>query len=550
MVSIVFALPPQPLPAPAAAYLHRRFPSLTGPSRKRLAAATFDYVSPPLTGAVCQHFPSPSLFLGGGRGEGRISFFIVFLARLEIDELSLTAINMNTIPEIKACENCAKAKRKCGKEVPGCHRCTSRGLPCVYPPARPTSFVRLQDDQTTPPAVFDIWDSNVLFTPVSNFDVPLSDCPAHTDLQLLLSNLQPPARTPTPPRKHLDCEWFLSPESWKGPESHPFAAAGPDHDGINNKPSLPHPISSLKHFLNKLHRRSQDWVTRGSNDFIHKELYTFRSPRCIQDAQTAFALYLAKSDDTEDAVFRTLHARATQLLQDEEKHKMRGSHDVFGHLARCQALLIYQVIGLLDGDIHLRGAAEERIEILKAWLEQLIKSTTTSSALCFGNTLPGESVGKKPPSTIDVANAFGLGIRDVLILDDDSDKSSMRTIQSPHSMVQQEAVWHAWLFAESLRRTWIAASGLQTSYLALRTGWAMCYRSMKLTAGQGMWEAPTSYAWEKRCMKGDVLFMEGWDMDLLFTTARPEDVDVFAKSCMEATWGAEMMERWADSAVV
>lgn len=233
---------------------------------------------------------------------------------------------------------------------------------------------------------------------------------------------------------------------------------------------------------------------------------------------------------------------------------MWSSHDVFGHLTRCQALLIYQMTGLLDRDIHLRGAAEERIETLKAWLEQLIESTTTSSSLCFGNILPGESVGKKPPSTLDMANAFGLGIRDILVLADDSDSNSDKidniTMNQPrHNMVQQEAIWHAWLFAESLRRTWIAANGLQTSYQALKTGWAMCYRSMKLTSGQDMWDAPTSYAWEKRCMKGDVLFMEGRDT-VSFTTARPEEVDEFAKSCMEVTWGAEIMERWADSAVV
>lgn len=464
-------------------------------------------------------------------------------------------IGLNTIPETKACENCAKAKRKCGKELPGCHRCTSRGLQCVYQPARPTSFVRLQDPSDVddlPHYQQQYWDPNILFTPVSDFDVPLIDCPAGThDLQ---SSLQPPARIPTPPRKHLDCEWFLSPETWKSPESHPLMCPGRKFDHNNDEGSSPPvPVSALKQYLKVIQCTSADWVTRGSNDFIHSELYTFRNPRCIQDAQTAYALYLARTDHTEDAVFRTLHARATQLLRDEEKHNTWSSHDVFSHLARCQALLTYQIIGLMDGDIHLRGAAEERIEVLKTWLEQLLESTTSAATFCFGGgasgggtSSPSDPAAKRPPSAPDIANVFGIGTKALLSNDD------LRTdCRQPLRPAQQEqAVWRLWLFAESVRRTWIVTSGLQASFQALKTGWGICLRSMKLTAGQGMWDAPTCYAWERRCSKGDVFFLEGWDLDSLFTRCRPEEVDDFAKRCMDITWGVEKMQRWKDSTTV
>lgn len=448
---------------------------------------------------------------------------------------------MNTIPETKACEHCARAKRKCGKELPGCHRCTSRGLQCVYQPARPTSFVRLRDaDVDDLPRYQQYWDPNILFTPVSDYDIPLLDCPASTEV--LLRSLQPP------PRKDLDCEWFLSPDTWKSPENNPLLCPG-SKLGDNNhdeSSSPPVPIASLKRYLKVIQCKSADWVTRGSNDFIHKELYTFRNPRCIQDAQTAFALYLAKTHHNEDAVFRTLHARATQLLRDEETYNTWSSHDVFSHLARCQALLIYQIIGLLDGDIHLRGAAEQHIEILKTWLEQLLESTTSASSLCFGGSSPSASSAKRPPSPLEIANVFGIGIKDMLTNDDVSAEGR----RPPRKAQQEPAVWHIWLFAESVRRTWIVTSALQTSYQALKTGWGICLRSMKLTAGQGMWDAPTSYAWENRCRRGDIFFMEGWDMDSLFTKSRPEELDEFAKHCMEITWGAEMMERWRDSAVI
>lgn len=495
------------------------------------------------------------------------------------------SVTMNTIPEIKACESCAKSKRKCGKEMPGCHRCTSRNLPCVYPQARPTSFVRLQDDpphlpdmpyfdlhhskqQPTPPAevdfaaVFDLpkekpgfWDPSILFTPVSDFDVPLSDCPAVASHNgILQSYLQPPARIATPPKKHLDYAWFLSPETWKTPDLQSFDR---QERASDTNLSQACPISTLKRFLKKIQRRAADWVTRGSNDFIHKELYAFRSARCIQDAQTTLALYQARTDENEEAVFQTLHARATQLLKDEEKYKTWSSHDVFSHLARCQALLTYQIVGLLDGDIQLRRAAEDRIETLSAWLDQLLESTNSASALCFHGSHPtsGDPVNTSP-SAFEVANAFGLGIKDIFV-SPESDINDRRIsadycvrAQRPPSKGRPDVVWHTWIFAESLRRTWITAICLHTSYEVIRTGVATCGRSMKLTAGQGMWDAPTSYAWEKRCLKGDVLFVEGWELPDLFDQVRPEDVDQFSKSCMEATCGVEAMERWQDSAMV
>lgn len=484
---------------------------------------------------------------------------VVYLCRHPCDSKLYACWKMNTTPETKACENCAKAKRKCGKELPGCHRCTSRGFQCVYPPARPTSFVRLQDDQPQPYYHFglpdrpDLWDPTILLTPVSDFDVPLSDCPTSTDV--LLSNLQSGSlvrRPQTPPSKSLDLEWFLSPDSWRSPEPLPVSNQVCRSNGRSksNTSGPPRPISSLKRFLDKIYRQSGTWVTKGSNYFIHKELYTFRTPRCIQDAQTAFALYLAKTDENEDSVFRTLDARVKQLLHDEDKYKTWSSHDVFSHLARCQAMVIYQIIGLMDGDIHLRGAAEARIGILNAWLEQLLESTSSASSLCFGNG-SSPAAGKKPPSALDAATAFGLGIKDILTATDDDCNEEVGSAPTRPStpIVQQDAVWHIWLFAESLRRTWIVTCGLHTSYQALREGWAVCMRSMKATAGLGMWDAPTSYAWQKRCTKGDIFFMEGWDLEKLLTLARPEEVDEFTQALMEATCGVEIMERWKDGAL-
>lgn len=433
---------------------------------------------------------------------------------------------MNIIQETKACESCAKSKRKCGKERPKCHRCSSRDLPCEYPPARPSSFVLLQDSSETPPScetsvasedVVGLWSPSILLhCPFPDLDLSLAASDMPVDLQL-------PRPTPLP-LKHLRCDWFMSPETWSSEEVTHLPKSVPDTN-IPPEPTPPYGNEVLRRFLKDVQQRLDGWVTTGGTTFIHKQLYTFRNPRCILDAQTALALYRSRTEETEDMVFRTLNDRAKQLLVDEEQHRTSSSHDTFSHLARVQALLTYQVVGLLDGDIHQRATAEERMKMLMTWADQMVDSVRAASDFV--------SHGDGHHSV--VAQGLGLGIKDIL---PDNHRQPLSLI------TQEEVVWHTWIFAESLRRTWIIVQGLYATYHALKKGWAVCAGSMKLTAGQGVWDAPSSHAWAKVLRETNVWFVEGSNTEILFTQALPGEVDDFTKSCMEITYGLERMERW------
>lgn len=48
-------------------------------------------------------------------------------------------------------------------------------------------------------------------------------------------------------------------------------------------------------------------------------------------------------------------------------------------LARTQALLLYQIIRLLDGDVTLRAQGEKDISLLQTWLEELCKIRNNKS---------------------------------------------------------------------------------------------------------------------------------------------------------------------------
>lgn len=356
------------------------------------------------------------------------------------------------------------------------------------------------------------WDPNILFCPLPELDIPLSAC--NVDLPLTKPASLPP--------KSQTLEWFMAPETWE--------EVLVTHGELPLEWTPPYASIALKRFLKGLRHRLNQWVSAGGTNFIHKHLYSFRNPRCIQDAQTALALYLARTDENEEAVFRTLDDRARQLLEDEEAHKDPGSLDVFGHLARVHALMTYQVIGLLDGDIHLRAVAETRTELLNAWLDQMIERVRTTSAFCTGDV---------DQEILLVAEWLGIGIKDTLV--------GRQAAQNPQ--VREEIVWHTWIFAESLRRTWITCHGLYITYHALQKGWAICRGNMKITAGEGMWDAASSYAWAKVLRETKVLFVEGSDTDRLFLEASPDEVDEFTKGIMEMSHGIERMIQWAATAV-
>lgn len=428
---------------------------------------------------------------------------------------------MNIVPETKACESCAKSKRKCGKERPRCHRCSSRDQPCEYPPARPSSFVLLADESETPQScatsvetksAAGAWSPSMLFDPLTDFDVPLPS--GEIDLQLSRPLFITPA-------KHLTCDWFMSPSTWKCPE----VLSQRQEPGRPPQPMPPYGNRVLKRYLKDMERQLGGWVSTGGTTFIHKQLYTLRRPRCILDAQTALALYLSRTDENEEMVFRALDDRAEQLLLEEEKHRTSSSHNTFDHLARVQSLLTYQVMGLLDGDIHQRATAEERMKTLMDWVNQMVESVRVASTFVPASHDGDHSV---------VAKGLGLNIKGII-----PDQQALL-----NSVTQEEVIWHIWICTESLRRTWIAVQGLNATYHALKKGWALCPGSMKLTAGKGVWDASSSFTWAQVIRATNVWFMECVDTEILFTHATPDQVDDFTKSCMEISFGMERMERW------
>lgn len=308
-----------------------------------------------------------------------------------------------------------------------------------------------------------------------------------------------------------DLCWFTSPETW-------------EIDHFLQVEYNPFSIMGLKRLIRKIHRWLAEWVEKGSNPFIHSRLYWNRFPQCVQDAYTALSCYLHKTASNEKTVFQIIEDRAKQLVVEhgipsvdslQENISMSSATlDPLEHIARVQALLVYQVLCLYDGDIRLRHVAESHIPVLNCWTQQMVEHA--SRAACLGGSV--------------ISSAY-----------EQTAVDSGLSYITPYENV----LWYSWVLAESIRRTWLVASGIQGTYLIIQQGRAVpCQGGMMFTTRQGVWEAQSAPAWEKLCSEVNVGLMQVAETNKLFTEVAPEDVNDFTILILQAIFGEERTERW------
>ncbi|KAF8856289.1 hypothetical protein BDZ45DRAFT_654346 [Acephala macrosclerotiorum] len=387
---------------------------------------------------------------------------------------------MARVLETKACTACGKAKRRCGKQTPQCLRCKTRGIDCRYPPSKPSQFVELvcADDETpiVPP---ESSTCCTLQTAVSS--------PVHVDTTLSSSldifNLPPiPLEI-----DQLASSWFSSQPTWlvRFPSASSAAALS---------------TADLHRFIAKIRFWLQRWVDTGTNPFIHARLYQTRFPRCVKDDYAALTCYVGKTSHNERLVLKVVEDGVVELVG--EYSTSARTLDGLDHIPRVQALLIYEIISLYDGDIRLRRLAESYIPILNKWMKEMVQVASTQSD--------------------------SLGARDL-------------SFPSPPSQILAPPQ----ILSETIRRTWVVGSGIQVVYLALQGKGPMpCQGGMMFSTRKEVWEASSAVAWEKLCSEVHVGLMQMADAERLFGEVNPKEVNEFTKVLLEVCFGRERMERW------
>lgn len=305
----------------------------------------------------------------------------------------------------KSCVACAEGKRRCNRQTPQCSRCVGRGVKCTYVNGSSTKKHQkslVADVQPTKSGFYD--NSNdilSLWSPDSDF---------------LIENLSATA------------PWHTGSPSLQDTPSL-FPAIFFPETAAPDKWSITQSLRCVKSFP-RIFAQSRRTL------FIHQRLYDTYLPNAIQDAFTVSAAYCTRTPETEDMSLRVLEAKTASLVQ--QVHQTTSLEEL---LASVQALILFHIIQLFDGDIRQRSIAERNMDTLRTWTTRL------------------------------QVQAQGL-----------SHASS----------------WQEWIFAESIRRTVIFSALIDSLYSSLKDGYCRNAKALSMlpfTSRSELWDLTTSAAW-------------------------------------------------------
>lgn len=301
-------------------------------------------------------------------------------------------------------------------------------------------------------------------------------------------------------------DWFLAPETWT--ISH----------RVDTSAAMPVGKTTIKKYVALLQTWSERWVTTGSNPFIHAYLYSANSPACVQVAYATLASYIHRTPANTDTILQIVEDRSNDLLRENgaildrigaEEWADGGEQevDLFAQLTRLHALMVYQIIGLFDGDIRSRHVAEGHMAVQDSWAGKLFQSA--AKALSKPHAVATHHVDCLP---------------------------------TPSSYSQEQ--WYLWILSESIRRTWLIAGSLSPVFYALQQRWSACPGGVMYTNRSGLWNAASATEWEKQCLARNVAFLQRFECARLFDEAEPADIDEFGTAILDMTFNGELLHKW------
>ena len=241
-------------------------------------------------------------------------------------------------------------------------------------------------------------------------------------------------------------------------------------------------------------------VSQASTPFIHAKLYSEYMPGVIHDVLGICALYGQKTERNQTLVFQAISHKAAQLTAEHTAYGLSAVEQ----LASLQALIIYQIIRLFDGDIRQRADAERANTILDEWTQQIKPRMERI------NSVTGDD-----------------GVLPTLTVTADS--------------------WRRWIYAESLRRTVLVSFSVQGLYCFLKNGWDDSHHEinhLSFYAQRALWDAPSEHYWRSTMMEVAALPVRfgSWDSDMMY--AKPSDMEDLGMTMMVLMKGVDECRQW------
>ncbi|KAF2794219.1 hypothetical protein K505DRAFT_324909 [Melanomma pulvis-pyrius CBS 109.77] len=405
--------------------------------------------------------------------------------------------HVEDISRHKSCLACIHTKRKCDQTWPRCQRCVARGSECQY-----IGRKRHQPQRSTNSDV----DQSV---PV----VEPSRGQTSSNLQLQQYHAEPMSLFTTCPDDAL----FEFP-------NHPFSLgsmSGDDTfilDSIQN--NVPEQVLSsadpnvrditsdarlqarVEFVATRLATIPRTFAEQGQTMFIHRMQFQQRRPSALQDAMSACALYCMKGVANQTLVFRNLEHRCQELIA--RTNALNASKTDL--LAALQALLLYQMMRLFDGDIRLRAQAEADEPIAILWASQLRAHMCNAAQATLA--------------------ASGLTDTSIVAIDCRSD-------------------WQSWLLDESTRRTVITAFMLKGVYSFLKLGYdSPTELRVYFTAQAALWGAQSDVGWRRAQEERERLEIRVTHWEEAMAKAKPIDLEELGVLIMTMLWGLQTTRTW------
>ncbi|KAF2020723.1 hypothetical protein BU24DRAFT_469487 [Aaosphaeria arxii CBS 175.79] len=361
-----------------------------------------------------------------------------------------------TTSKRRSCADCVKHKRKCDMQQPRCRRCQKKKIPCSYP-NRPSMVAEVD---------------------IPELDFPwLDDLMKDPGLAPWSGSLQPSIAKVAPGGIERASKRQRTPDYLPGyPEGY-------------TRYTLPR--TETEAAVHQFKLWPCKWLSDGKAPFIHPRVYSTTMPKPLQEAYAACAIYSTMTTQNAFVGFTVIESKANELLRSADE----AAWTPLDLLAAVQALLIFQLIRLFDGDIRQRALAEKAESVLQAWTGQL-QACTVEERDFTSDTAPS---------------------------------------------------WRSWVFAESARRTVIMSMFLSGLYSLVKNGY--CGMGDKInvnsfTAQRRLWDASSALEWERMRQAYNPYFIQRMNFEDFLREGSGSELDDFGLVMITTYKGKDRIDDW------
>ncbi|KAI1803352.1 hypothetical protein F4811DRAFT_572153 [Daldinia bambusicola] len=413
----------------------------------------------------------------------------------------------------KSCNACVRSKRRCDQRTPACSNCTKKRRLCIYGQQSDTrsygnsaSVSTSLDSLDGPPLAsyggnLTLDDGGVCVAMGSNVDIPPDETIQLDDtFESLLDSMNGHGFGDIPGLPDFvrqDTQIVSIPRSKTlGPQDYSkMSAVCDDYAPWQLADPSTRIAYAMKTFKNIHTTIAQD----NSTLCMHRYLYVTNTPPWILQVFSVCVLYANHTEATRGLVLKVLHENVNNLKITANNISLTPREK----LARVHALVAYQTIRMFDGDVTLGQQADNDVPLLEAWNGELRKMRDNLDGFAELNVT---EIRNNPPES-----------------------------------------WERWLFAESVRRTYMISAAL-IHFWGLLKGrrvpsdlgdWQYIHR---WTLSRHLWTSTNPLDFHRAWKEKPMWIISAFRFDDFVRTGKGDDIDDFALAFLVLAFGVNEMK--------